>query len=103
MSAAYPGVVVKVTTDVADSPILLRSDPSAYLTLHPIAHRGDAPEFSVAKILKERSEVLLDFFSWVPSALESLLDVGPEVEVVPSSEFIGMYAHGNQSNLGLFP
>lgn len=84
-----------MTTDVANGPISLRSFPTAYLAWLPVPHRGDASELAVAKILEEWSEVFLNFFSRVPSILESVLEVAPEVKVVPPSEFIVGYANGN--------
>ena len=103
MPIADPGVVAKMTTDVADGPILFRSLPTAHLAGLPTLHRGYTPEPPVTEVLEKRSEVFLDLFFRVPTALEGHFNVGPSVEVFPLSEFIGRYANSNQGSLGLFP
>ena len=92
-----------MTADVADGPIPLRPFPTADLACPPVTHGGDTPELAVAEVLEELSEVFFNFFSWVPSALESLLEFVPVVEMAPLWELIVRYADANQRGLSLFP
>ena len=92
-----------MATDVADGPIPLPSFPPAHLAWLPVPHRGDTSELSVAEVLEEWGEVFLNISSRVPFILESVLDVAPEVEVVPPSELIVRYADGNQGGPSLLP
>jgi len=92
-----------MTTEVAVGPIPLRPFPTADLAWPPVAHGGDTPVPAVAEVLEERSKVFLNFLSWIPSALESLMEFVPEVETVPLLELSMRYTHANQGGLSLFP
>ena len=103
LSLANPSVVAQMPADVAGGPNPLHPFPTADLACPPVAHGGDTPEPAVAEVLEERSEVFFNFFSWVPPALERLLEFAPEVETVPLLEVSVRYTHANQGGLSLFP